>query len=90
MGNDIARDIHCDVTMGNDVAMCTYHGITMNNDVAIKYNIVIITMTPHMVLKLLMPIFASVYKNLTRLLLTAIEKRAESQASCTTNKNSIM
>ncbi len=23
MGNDIVRDIHCDVTMDNDVAMCT-------------------------------------------------------------------
>ncbi len=23
MGNDIARDIHCDATMGNDIAMCT-------------------------------------------------------------------
>ncbi len=27
MGNDVARDIHCDITMSNDVAMCTYHGI---------------------------------------------------------------
>ncbi len=23
MGNDVARDIHCDATMDNDVAMCT-------------------------------------------------------------------
>ncbi len=34
MGNDIAQDIYCDVTMCNDVAMCTYHGISMHNDVA--------------------------------------------------------
>ncbi len=33
VGNDVARDIHCDVTMGTDVAICTYHGITMLNDV---------------------------------------------------------
>ncbi len=32
MGNDVARDIHCDVTMNNDVPMCTC-GITMHNDV---------------------------------------------------------
>ncbi len=32
MGNDIARDIHCDIIMSNDVAMCTYHGITMHNE----------------------------------------------------------
>ncbi len=36
MGNDIAWDIHCDITMSNDVAMCPYHGITMHNDVAMK------------------------------------------------------
>ncbi len=29
MGNDIARDVHSDVTMSNGFAMCTYH-----NDVA--------------------------------------------------------
>ncbi len=41
MGNDIARDIHCDVTMSNDVAMCIYHAITMHNDVAMNlfYNV---------------------------------------------------
>ncbi len=39
IGNDVARDIHCDVTMSNDVAMCkyhVYHDITMHNDVAIN------------------------------------------------------
>ncbi len=36
MGNDVARDIHCDVKTSNDVAMCTYHGITMHDDVAMN------------------------------------------------------
>ncbi len=31
MGNDVARDIHCDITMNNDMGMCTYHGVTMHN-----------------------------------------------------------
>ncbi len=30
VGNGVARDIHCDVTMSNDIAMCSYHGITMH------------------------------------------------------------
>ncbi len=36
MGNDIARDIYCDITMSNDVSMCTYHDIIMHNDVAMN------------------------------------------------------
>ncbi len=36
MGNNIARDIHCDITKSNGIAMCTYHGITMHNDVAMN------------------------------------------------------
>ncbi len=46
MGNDVARDVHCeftmsndvhcDITISNDVAMCTYHVITMYNDVAMN------------------------------------------------------
>ncbi len=36
MGNNIARDIHCDITMGNDIAMFTYHGITMHNNIAMN------------------------------------------------------
>ncbi len=36
MGNDIARDIHCDITMSNDIAMCTYYGITIHNDIAMN------------------------------------------------------
>ncbi len=33
IGNDVARDVHCDITMGHDVAMGTYD-VTMNTDVA--------------------------------------------------------
>ncbi len=36
MGNEVARDIHCDITMSNYLAICTYHGITMHNDVAMN------------------------------------------------------
>ncbi len=36
MGNDVARDAHCKITMGNDVAMCTSPGIKMHNDVAVN------------------------------------------------------
>ncbi len=36
MGNDIARDIHCDVTMSNDVAICIYHDIIMHNDITMN------------------------------------------------------
>ncbi len=32
MGNDVARDIHCYVTMSNNVAMFIYYGITMHNE----------------------------------------------------------
>ncbi len=46
MGNDIARDIHCDVTMSNDVAMCTYHGITIR-DVLIHYFLLTILSAYH-------------------------------------------
>ncbi len=34
MGNNIARDAHCNVIMGNDVAMDIYCDVTMSNDVA--------------------------------------------------------
>ncbi len=36
MSNDVAKDIHCDVTMNNEIAMCIYHCIKMHNDVAIN------------------------------------------------------
>ncbi len=36
MDNDVARYIHCDVTMSNDIAMCIYNGITMHNDIAMN------------------------------------------------------
>ncbi len=36
MGNYVARDIYCDVTMNNGVGMFTYHGITMHYDIAMN------------------------------------------------------
>ncbi len=36
MGNDVARDVHYDVTMSNDVSIYTYHGIAMHNDVVMN------------------------------------------------------
>ncbi len=32
MGKDIARDIHCDVTMNNDVSMSTYDITLLDDD----------------------------------------------------------
>ncbi len=34
IGNDVARDGHCDIIMGHGVAMDTYHDVTMHSDVA--------------------------------------------------------
>ncbi len=36
MGNDIAGDIHGDVTM-SIVAMCTYHDITIHNGITMSF-----------------------------------------------------
>ncbi len=36
MGNDVSRDVHCNVTIINGVDMCIYHGITMHNDIAMN------------------------------------------------------
>ncbi len=33
MGNDVARDIHCDILLGHDAVKGTYHDVTMNTDV---------------------------------------------------------
>ncbi len=42
MGNDVARDIHCDITMGNDIAQFVSYVITMHNDVAMpNYDIAV-------------------------------------------------
>ncbi len=35
MGNDIARDIHYDVTMDNDITVCKQHSIT-KDDIAMN------------------------------------------------------
>ncbi len=45
-GNDVTRDIHSDVTMSSDVSMCTYHGITMHNYVAMNLLLLCITIIP--------------------------------------------
>ncbi len=37
VGNDIARDAHCNITMGNDVARDMHCHVTMSNDVVICY-----------------------------------------------------
>ncbi len=34
IGNDVARDVHCDIIMGHDVVIGTYHDVTMHTDVA--------------------------------------------------------
>ncbi len=40
MGNDVARDVHCDITSGNDVTSEIHCDVIMSNDVAMyKYSI---------------------------------------------------
>ncbi len=34
IGNDVARDVHCDIIMGHDVVMGAYHYVTLHTDVA--------------------------------------------------------
>ncbi len=34
IGNDVARDVHCDIIMGHDVVIGTYHDVTTQTDVA--------------------------------------------------------
>ncbi len=34
MGNDVARDAHCEITMGNDVARDIHYDVTMSNNIA--------------------------------------------------------
>ncbi len=34
IGNDVARDDHCNIIMGHDVVMGIYHDVTMQTDVA--------------------------------------------------------
>ncbi len=34
MGYDIARDVHCDITMGHNIVMGTYHDDIMHTDIA--------------------------------------------------------
>ncbi len=34
IGNDVARDVHCEFIMGHGIVMGTYHDVTMHTDVA--------------------------------------------------------
>ncbi len=34
IGNDVARDVRCDIIMSHDVVMGTDHDVTMHTDVA--------------------------------------------------------
>ncbi len=34
IGNDVARDVHCEIIMSHDIVMGTYHDVTMLTDVA--------------------------------------------------------
>ncbi len=34
IGNDVARDVHCEIIMGHGTVMGTYHDVTMHTDVA--------------------------------------------------------
>ncbi len=33
IGNDVARDVHCEIIMGYGIVMGTYHDVTMHTDV---------------------------------------------------------
>ncbi len=34
IGNDVARDVHCEIIMGHGIVMGTYHDVTIHADVA--------------------------------------------------------
>ncbi len=34
IGNDVARDVHCEIIMGHGIVMDTHHDVTMHTDVA--------------------------------------------------------
>ncbi len=34
IGNDVARDVHCETIMGHGIVVGTYHDVTMHTDVA--------------------------------------------------------
>ncbi len=44
MGNDVARDVHCEIIMGNDIARGTYHDVTMHTDVEYDPHLLCIAM----------------------------------------------
>ncbi len=37
MGNNIAKDVDCDVTMSNDVAKYKYYAIILHNGIAMNF-----------------------------------------------------
>ncbi len=43
IGNEVTREVHCDIIMGHDVVMDTYHDVTMYNGVAwiLIYNLLL-------------------------------------------------
>ncbi len=53
MGNDVTRDVHRDVTISSDIVLCTYHGITMHNNVATNIFYCILYSMPNCVTLLL-------------------------------------
>ncbi len=34
IGNDVARDVYCEIIMGHGIVMDTYHDVTKDTDVA--------------------------------------------------------
>ncbi len=37
IGNDVAREINCDITISKDIAICSYHCLIMHNGVAMNH-----------------------------------------------------
>ncbi len=46
IGNDVARDVYCEIIMGHGIVMGTYHDVTMHTDVVNDLYLLCIT-TPH-------------------------------------------
>ncbi len=47
MGNDVARDAHCEITMGNDIARDIHCDVTMSNDAAEPFLLCILCSIPN-------------------------------------------
>ncbi len=59
IGNDVVKDIHCDIIMGHDVAIGTYHYVTMHTDVA--RTLIYVLLCPIMIFLFLSKIFKIVH-----------------------------